>query len=117
MKNETYDNTNLIRYIAKVTENNKDDKDIENIIKITNKINKSIADVDFENIEWHLFPEEVLQAIHCWLPESDKKIATNYTYYRQLVQDCSIDKENLQSMFRNYESLKEVDDYFGSMHV
>jgi hypothetical protein len=114
MKSETYDNTNIIRYVSKVAE--KEDN-ITYLLEIVNKINKDVGDVDYENIEWNIFPEEILKAIHCWTPEADKKLATNYAYYKQRVSECSIDKENLQSMFRNYESLKEVDDYFGGMHV
>jgi len=104
-----YDNTNLLRICDSFLKEDDNKKYIKNVL---NNININLNDIECENINWNLFPNEVLNAILLWTPSNDSSIMTNFKYFKDKYNECYIDDRTIliSSMKKNNEKIDNWND-------
>jgi hypothetical protein len=98
LKDKKYNNSNLKRFIS---DNLKEDVSLGYTLDIVSKIKMRFTEV--ENIDWSKINDIGLKAIRVWNPTEDPKMLTNYFYFKQLVDDCKLNRPELLSLLTDNE--------------
>jgi hypothetical protein len=104
---------NLLRFVQ---ENMKDSHYLPLALKELQEIKISYRDLKNKNIEFVNFDEQALKAIVIWDIEEDEKIQDSYAYFKNKVENCTIDRNMALSMLMNIKD-KTSSDYSNSLTI
>ncbi len=114
LNEKKYDTTNLLRFCEDTL---KGDENEEYMRGVLANINAGVHDIDFEHIQWDLFPDDILNAIIDWNPFDDPGVATNYKYYKDKIRTCYLERHTVLTMLKHYSVESNVDDYHGAIKL
>lgn len=104
-------NENLKRFINSEM---KDSPYLNNALLIADSITTDYKDLKDTNVEFINFPENVLIAIGIWDMNSDRRLSTNYNYFKEKIESSSLDKATVLSLLTNIQT-QPAEDYMGSL--
>jgi len=111
LEDKKHSNANLKRYISSEY---KDDSKLNEYLNICDHINCSYYDLKGIYIEFTSVPIGVLKAILLWDIDAEPMIEKQYTYYKKLIQDSTIEGSMVLSMLKNI-GIKMKSDFINSL--
>lgn len=88
-------NDNLIRYIQE----NSDVSEKDYVLQLCKNIKNDWWDVDKSQIDFGLITEKIVKAIFVWNITEDKNMAKNYSYFINKINECTLDKSMIVSIY------------------